>query len=52
MLAIFALAQMPVLYFIYEIIILNLVLVGLLIFEKSTEERIVFESPLGFHPSS
>lgn len=52
MLAAFALAQKPSFYFIYEIVILNLCLVGLILFEKSTEERIVFESPLGFQPTS
>lgn len=40
MIAVFALLGQPVLYFIYEIVVLNTILVGLIIYERLAERRI------------
>jgi len=40
MLAIFAWFKQPILYFFYEIIVLNVLLLGLVVYEHWTENRI------------
>jgi len=44
MIAVMALIGMPVLYFIYEIVVLNVVLIALIIFERSAEKRIAAQA--------
>lgn len=44
MIAVFAALQRPALYFIYEIIVLNIVLIGLIVYEKSAETQIAAEA--------
>lgn len=45
MIAVFAAFQRPELYFVYEIVVLNIVLVGLLMYEKSAEAKIAAGIP-------
>lgn len=44
MIAIMALIGMPALYFIYEIVVLNIVLIALIVFERSAEKRIAAQA--------
>lgn len=44
MIALFAFLGQPILYFFYEIVILNIVLIGLIIYEKTTERRLASEA--------
>jgi len=43
MISVFAAFQRPELYFVYEIIVLNIVLIGLLVYEKNAEAQIASE---------
>lgn len=46
MIAVFAAIGMPALYFVYEIVVLNTVLIALLVFERREERRILASAPL------
>lgn len=51
MIAVFAWFKHPELYFIYEIIVLNIVLFGLIIYERLAEKRIAIDATLGLQPA-